>query len=144
MTYGSPGVVFLRDPRSLVYNFDPYLENIMQPSEFDYEALYEFITSSRDTTLVQIARECGAKYVGSTSSLTGVLSHFHYLLSMWKPVNINMLSTHFSTLYKSFTAITRAPASIFLRYRDGVYAIDPDKMYDTDDTVLSWLVPLFT
>jgi hypothetical protein len=118
----------------------------MSTEEFDYGALYEYITSSRDQTLTDMAKECGASYVGSTSSLTGVLSHFHYLLSAWRPVNIDMLSTQYASQFRSFTAISRAPAGIFLRYKgDGIYAIDADKMYDTDETVLSWLVvSLFT
>lgn len=123
-----------------MYNFDPYLENIMPTTEFDYDALFEYITSSRDTTLTEIARKCGATYVGSTSSMTAVLSHFHFLLSAWRPVNIEMLSTLYTAQFRSFTAITRAPAGIFLRYKDGIYAIDADKMYDTEETVLSWLV----
>ena len=137
----SPGVMYLRDPRSLVYNFDPYLENIMPMEEFDYDALFEYITSSRDTTLVDMAKQCGASYVGSTSSMTTVLSHFHFLVSAWRPVNIDMLSTAFTPHVRCFTVITRAPAGIFLRYKgDGVYAIDADKMYDTNETVLMWLV----
>ena len=113
----------------------------MQTHEFDYEALFEYITSSRDTTLVDMAKETGAKFVGSTSSMTAVLSHFHFLLSAWRPVNIDMLSTSYATQYRSFTGISRAPAGIFLRYKgDGIYAIDADKMYDTSSTVLAWLV----
>ena len=135
--------MYLQDPRSLVYNFDPYLENIMPIEEFDYDALYEYITSSRDTVLVDMAQNCGAKYVGSTSSMTAVLSQFHFLLSVWRPVNISMLSTFFTNHHTTFTGLTRAPAGIFLRYKgDGIYAIDADKMYDTNETVLSWLVPL--
>jgi len=138
----SPGVMYLRDPRSLVFNFDPYLEKIMPMEEFDYDALYEYITSSRDTTLVEMAKEHGASFVGSTSSMTTVLSHFHFLISAWRPVNIDMLSTVYATIgLKSFTAVTRAPAGIFLRYKgDGIYAIDADKMFDNTETVLSWLV----
>ena len=133
--------MYLRDPRSLVYNFDPYLEKIMQTHEFDYDALFEYITSSRDTTLVDMAKETGAKFVGSTSSMTAVLSHFHFLISAWRPVNIDMLSSSYTTQYRSFTVISRAPAGIFLRYKgDGIYAIDADKMYDTNGTVLAWLV----
>src|SRR5271170_7632031 len=133
--------MYLRDPRSLVFNFDPYLEKIMPMEEFDHDALYEYITSSRDTTLVDMAKQHGATFVGSTSSMTTVLSHFHFLISAWRPVNIDMLSTVYANIgLRSFTAIARAPAGIFLRYKgDGVYAIDADKMYDTDETVLQWL-----
>ena len=112
----------------------------MPMDQFDYDALYEYITSSRDITLTEMAKRCGATYVGSTSSMTAVLSHFHFLLSAWRPVNIEMLSTQYATQFRSFTAITRTPAGIFLRYKDGIYAIDADKMYDTDETVLTWLV----
>jgi Mitochondrial protein Pet127 len=131
----------LRDPRSQVYNFDPYLEKIMAPEEFDYNALYEYITSSRDTVLVDMAKKCGAKFVGSTSSMTAVLSHFHFILSEWRHCNMSMLSAIYQSRPNNFTLISKAPAGIFLRYKgDGVYAIDADKMYDTDETVLSWLV----
>ena len=144
-TNSSPGVMYLRDPRSLVYNFDPYLENIMPIQEFDYDALMEYITSSRDRTLVDMAREQGAKFVGSTSSMTACLSHFHFLISAWRPINTEMLSSGYVSQHKSYAAMTRAPAGIFLRYKgDGIYAIDADKMYDTDETVLQWLVPLLS
>lgn len=40
---------------------------------------------------------------------------------------------------REFTGFQKLPATIYLRYRDGVYAVDADKMYDTD-TSLSFLV----
>jgi hypothetical protein len=133
--------VFLRDPRSLVYNFDPYVENIMPPNEFDYSALYGYITSSRDTTLISMAKQYGTNFVGSTSSLTGILSHFHFLLSRWRPINVGMLSASTEANLQTYTVLTRAPVAIFLRYiGDGIYAIDADRMYDTSETVLMWLV----
>lgn len=47
--YHSPGVHFLRDPKTKVYNFTPYLEDITQPLDFDYDSLQPYITSSKDT-----------------------------------------------------------------------------------------------
>lgn len=91
----SPGVYHLRDPRSRVYNFDPYLGSIMPVTEFDFDALKKYVTSSKDETLRQIALKEGKKYVGSSSSMTSVLSHFHYLLSAWRGVNIDNLSQGF-------------------------------------------------
>lgn len=112
----------------------------MPANEFDYDALYEFITSSRDKTLLEMASKCGASYVGSTSSMTSVLAHFHYLLSFWRPVNISMLSTAYIDQFSSFSAITRAPITIFLRYRgNGIYAIDAGKMFEKEESVLSFL-----
>ncbi|KFZ14419.1 hypothetical protein V501_03237 [Pseudogymnoascus sp. VKM F-4519 (FW-2642)] len=132
------GVYRLRDPHTRVYNFDPYLESITPVKEFDYNALKEYITSSRDKTLIDTAVAEGSKYTGSTSSMTSALAHFHYLLSKWRPVNHDQLSRGFPRPLSSFTAIQRAPASIFLRRRDGVYAIDANKGFDTSN-VLQWL-----
>ena len=135
----NPGVYYLQDPRSRVYNFDPYLQNIMSVEEFDYNALGEYITSSRDTILDKLARENDCSFVGSTSSMTAVLAHFHYLLSSWRPIDIEPLSSEFADLYRTFTQTQRAPAAVFLRHRDGVYAIDADKSCETGDTILSAL-----
>lgn len=132
------GVYRLRDPHTRVYNFDPYLESITPVKEFDYNALKEYITSSRDKTLIDTAVSEGSKYTGSTSSMTSALAHFHYLLSKWRPVNHDQLSRGFPNPLTSFTAIQRAPAGIFLRRRDGVYAIDANKGFDTSN-VLQWL-----
>ncbi|EHL01633.1 putative mRNA degradation protein, mitochondrial [Glarea lozoyensis 74030] len=89
----NPGVYHLQDPRSQVYNFDPYLQKIMPVAEFDFTLLKRFVTSSRDQNLLQATKDEGKKYTGSTSSMT------------WK---------------------------------DGVYAIDADKEFDTSN-VLSML-----
>ncbi|EEP78195.1 conserved hypothetical protein [Uncinocarpus reesii 1704] len=133
----NPGVYHLRDPRSRVYNFDPYLSSIMPVSEFDFEALGDYITSSRDVVLRNMARDHGKKYIGSSSSMTGVLSHFHFLLSAWRPLQMQALSQGFPDRLRSFTRLTRAPAAVFLRYKDGVYAIDADKEYDTANILMN-------
>lgn len=102
----------------------------MPVSEFDYETLKEYITSSRDTVLRGIAEKEGKKYVGSSSSMTSVLSHFHYVLSAWRPVDTRTVSQGFTETLRSFTRLLRGPAAIFLRYKDGAYAIDADKEFD--------------
>lgn len=133
----SPGVYHLQDPRSLVYNFDPYLGSIMPVKEFDFSALNEYITSSKDQFLWDIAKKNSKKYIGSSSSMTAVLSHFHYLLSNWRPISTGNLSQAFPDPLRSFTKLSRAPASVFLRYKDGVYAIDADKEHDTANILMN-------
>jgi len=111
----------------------------MPVTEFDFDAIASYITSSKDEKLEAFMKKHGKKYMGSTSSMTTVLTHFHYLLSAWREVNIDILSKSFSTDYRSFTAFSRLPASIFLRYKgNGTYAIDPDKEMDADN-ILSYL-----
>ncbi|KAL3448582.1 mitochondrial protein Pet127-domain-containing protein [Aspergillus insuetus] len=133
----NPGVYQLRDPRTRVHNFDPYLGSIMPVTEFDFAALKDYITSSSDSTLREIAIHHKRKYIGSTSSMTSVLSHFHYLLSAWRPINTSSVSRGFTPAALNYTQVSRAPAAIFLRYHDGVYAIDADKEYDSANVLMS-------
>lgn len=134
----NPGVYQLQDPRSRVFNFDPYLQTIMPVKEFDFSLLKKFITSSRDETLLQVTKTEERKYTGSTSSMTAALSHFHYLISNWRPIDVGVLSKKFPAPFETFTAFQRSPAALYLRWRDGVYAIDADKQYDTSN-ILSML-----
>ncbi|KAJ9642919.1 hypothetical protein H2199_004441 [Coniosporium tulheliwenetii] len=108
----NPGVYHLQDPRSRVYNFDPYLEKIMPVADFDFNALKEYITSSQDEVLSRIAKEQGKKYVGSTSKVP--------------------------EQSRQYTLLNRSPTAIFLRWKNGTYAIDADKEFDTAN-VLSML-----
>lgn len=121
-----------------MFNFDPYLQKIMPVAEFDFNALKEYITSSRDESLKAIAQERGKRYVGSSSSMTAALAHFHFLLSQWRPINTSMLSQGFPDKLRSFTALQRCPSAIFLRWKNGTYAIDADKEFDTAN-ILSML-----
>ncbi|KAB8300101.1 hypothetical protein EYC80_000332 [Monilinia laxa] len=134
----NPGVYHLQDPRSRVFNFDPYLQQIMPVNEFDFTALKQYVTSSRDKALIETAKDEKRKYTGSTSSMSASLAHFHFLLSQWRPINTGMLSQEFPVEFNSFTALQRGPSAIFLRERDGVYAIDADKQFDTAN-ILSML-----
>lgn len=144
LTYGldrvlfNSGVYTLQDRRSMVYNFDPYLASIMPVEQFDFNALKQYITSSKDSRLNSLSAKYGTKYCGSTSSLTSMLSHFHFLLSAWRKPNFEQLSRSFEVEYQSFTALTRGPAAAFARLNDGVYAIDADKEFDTAN-ILSML-----
>ncbi|KAJ4303082.1 hypothetical protein N0V90_001973 [Kalmusia sp. IMI 367209] len=134
----NPGVYRLQDPRSHVYNFDPYLEKIMSVDEFDFSALSEYKTSSKDEELLALTQRMGTKFTGSTSSMSGVLQHFHFLLSNFRPLNHEMLSRKFPSPSDKFSKITEGPSAIFLRWKDGIYAIDADKAYDKPN-IMSWL-----
>ena len=109
----------------------------MPVTEFDFAALKDYITSSRDEILRTEAIKSNKKYIGSSSSMTSVLSHFHYLLSAWRPINTDALSRGFDDDAKNFTRIMRAPAAMILRYKDGVYAIDADKEFDSANILMN-------
>lgn len=133
----NPGVFQLQDPHSRVYNFDPYLQKIMPVVEFDFNALKEYKTSSQDTALRDLAKKHEKRYIGSTSSMTATLCHFHYLISAFRPLNLEMLSRSFPDSLDTFTQINRVPNAIFLRYKgDGIYAIDADKEFDGPNVLM--------
>lgn len=134
----NPGVYHMQDDRSRVFNFDPYLASIMPVEEFDFDALRRYVTSSKDVKLRQLSAAHGMKYCGSTSSMTSILSHFHFLLSAWRRPNFAYLSRSLEPESYNFTAISRGPAAAFAHFSDGVYAFDSDKEYDTEN-ILSLL-----
>lgn len=109
----------------------------MPVTEFDFDALKEYITSSKDDTLRGIAQKEKKKYVGSSSSMTSVLSQFHYLLSAWRGIDARSLSQGFPDKLRTFTRLLRAPSAMFLRYQDGVYAIDADKEFDSANILMN-------
>ncbi|KAK0536498.1 hypothetical protein OC835_002005 [Tilletia horrida] len=131
----NPGVHWLRDPRTGIYNFSPSLRNILDPDLFDYDALPAYITSSQDKELETIARRTQARYCGSTSSLTALLSQCYFLISGRKPPNLTGFSDAFKSMGHGFSGGASLPASIKLVYKPdhtgsderAVYAIDADK-----------------
>jgi hypothetical protein len=111
----SPGVHWLQDPRSRIYNFTPWLQRIPKVNDFAFERLTGFVSSSRDEVsrhlgfvtflcvdyfamqdLRELARREKRQFAGSTSSLSGMLSHIYFLLSEFKDADISIMSQHFS------------------------------------------------
>ncbi|KAJ7780564.1 mitochondrial protein Pet127-domain-containing protein [Mycena maculata] len=134
----NPGVHWLQDPRSRVYNFPPHLENIPKVTDFAFERLPGFIKSSRDEDLRTLAKRQNRLFAGSTSSLTGMLGHCYFLISEHKAVNISSLSQNFQHEEKNFTPGQRMPTSVLFNYKDGIYAIDSDSE-DSSKNILTWL-----
>lgn len=49
-----------------------------------------------------------------------------------------MMSREFPDPSSKFSKVTLGPSAVFLRYKDGVYAIDADKSFDSPN-IMSWL-----
>ncbi|KAH7915865.1 mitochondrial protein Pet127-domain-containing protein [Hygrophoropsis aurantiaca] len=137
----NPGVHWLQDPRSRVYNFTPWVENIPEVTDFAFERVTGFVKSSMDEDLWALAKKEGRTFAGSTSSLTGMLSHVYFLVSDDRDVDTSLLSRHFQREPTTFTWGQRMPVSVVLNYRDGVYTIDSEKSAsdDPDKNVLTWM-----
>lgn len=110
----------------------------MPIGEFNFSALGQYVTSSQDSALYQIGKDHQKRYLGSTSSMSSALTHFHYLLSQWRPINTAMVSKGFPSESTQFTELSRGPSAIFLKHKDGMYAIDADKEFDSAN-ILSML-----
>lgn len=110
-----PGVHWLHDQRSNVYNFDPFLRVLPKPEEFKFDAVPEFMPASKDAALHALAAEQGCSYVTSTSSISQSLSAIYFVLSRMRPLNLDCLSAPFAEEPRTFTALTRAPTAVLLR-----------------------------
>lgn len=113
--FNGGGVYFLKDPRTNVYNFDHRLERIMSIADFDFTKIAPYVPAGRDSKLANLAANHEFQYVGSTSSMTGVLTQLHHALSHQRRPQILSLSKYFRGDVTTFTATQRAPTSFWLR-----------------------------
>lgn len=112
----NPGVHYLRDPRTNVYNYDPFLRNLCQPDEFNFDTIPKFIPPSQDTNLHKAAVKYSSKFVSSTSSIAPSMSHFYFLISRLKPMNLsNRFTGEFEDEPQTFTQMCRSPVGVHLR-----------------------------
>ncbi|KAH3675744.1 hypothetical protein WICMUC_002536 [Wickerhamomyces mucosus] len=131
----SPGIHVLQDPRTKVYNFNPYLSKLLPNEEFDFNKISSYIPSSKDTILNKLSNSYGAKYYSSTSSMTGLLSQLHFFISNFRPVNLVDFSKNVQrSSYGHFSRSTKLPASVIVKKasKGNVYAIDSDKSTDRE------------
>ncbi|KAI9190276.1 hypothetical protein H9P43_001709 [Blastocladiella emersonii ATCC 22665] len=136
----NPGVHFLQDPRSGVYNFDPYLQRIAHPDDVNFDTFPPYITASKDPQLRAMAKREGCSFVSSTSSISGAMSQMYFMMTGGKPLDISKLSHDFISQSTAFTRIMRSPTSVVLtRQENGVYSVDADKSYDKRETILTRL-----
>ncbi|KAF9454738.1 Pet127-domain-containing protein [Macrolepiota fuliginosa MF-IS2] len=137
----NPGVHWLQDPRSRVYNFDPYVQEIPAVTDFAFERVTRFTASSQDTELHTLAAQENKLFSGSTSSLTPILCHIYFLLSGDRFVDTSMLSMDFQSESRRFTPGQRMPASVQFNYKDGRYAVDTagEKNGESDKNILAWM-----
>ncbi|KAF8349333.1 mitochondrial protein Pet127-domain-containing protein [Amanita rubescens] len=138
----NPGVHWLQDPRSRVYNYTPWLESIPKVTDFAFERLSGFTKSSCDEELLLLLKKENKMFASSTSSMTGMLGQIYFLLSGNKTVDTRTLSGSFFDEPTCFTPGQRMPSTVIFNYRDGRYAIDSDAGVNTgqaDKNVLTWM-----
>ncbi|KAF8340535.1 mitochondrial protein Pet127-domain-containing protein [Cantharellus anzutake] len=124
----NPAPYMLQDFKTGVYNFDSYLQTIPPVQDFSFDKISSFVPSSQHTELQRLAHQLGKSFVGSTSSLTPLLSHMYFLLSRMKWINTTQLSSNFTEMLRSFTPAATMPAGVIIHHKDGVYSTDSDNL----------------
>ena len=133
--------------RSQVYNFDSRLQRIVQPDDFNFGQLREFIPSSKDSKLHQMASKLGCKFATSTSSLSSPLSLLYFcLFGLAKSPSIETLSLHYKNEPIAFTNLMKSPVSFIVEPHsmsdqqhsspNTIYSILIEKTSNEDETVL--------
>jgi hypothetical protein len=91
----SRSVHLLRDERTRKYNFDPYLRFIHQPDQIDLNVLTKFTPSSEDEALHAVTAAHKCRFASSTSSISPILAQLIYVVSRFRPLQLNALSSAF-------------------------------------------------
>jgi hypothetical protein len=150
-TLFSPGIHYLSDPRTGVFNFDLSLGNIPHINQYKMDKISSFTPSSRDTKLTTIAdfinNDTSPKhpdpkgdkisYFSSTSSMTGILTKFHRLLSNNRPINTSTFSKFYPDK-TNFTKTMDVPTSVVLTPKNDtktLYSLDADRSTDSEITL---------
>ncbi|CDK26465.1 unnamed protein product [Kuraishia capsulata CBS 1993] len=135
----SPGVHYLQDPRTRVFNFPEFLQDVPKPKEYDLKEITNFIKASRDEVLKEITKTESLKFFSSSSSMTGSLKHFHYFLSSNRPANVSFTSKDFEEKLVDFAAGARSPEITILKKHNvgtkeenkpPVWSVDVEHLYD--------------
>lgn len=136
----SPGVHFLQDPRTRIFNFTKYLEKIRPYDDFDASKFPGFVSASKDETLLKEAIKQNKTFYSSTSSMTLTLIQFYFLL--------NNYSTHPSSAHRfKFPRFTRnalrMPLCLLVEPKGvnskgkTVYSVSSDKSTDVEILLLA-------
>lgn len=117
--------VVLQKGVSTIDNHEPYFKKVVHPDHFNFDAIPNFITSSRDPLLHQLAVANDCRVMASTSSSSGLLAHIHFSLHGLAPRNLSGFSAEFTGTSRYFTRSSLKPGYVVMRKRDGnVWGID--------------------
>ncbi|KAI5964890.1 PET127 [Candida pseudojiufengensis] len=132
----SPGIHFLQDPRTRVYNFSPFLKKVISYKDFNFDAIGSYTPVDKHKTLLENAKKFKKQFYSSTSSMTSMLSKFYMVLNNYSPRKIE----RFGDI--PFTGLaTKLPSSLFVEPKgvydiegkqETVYSIQADKSCDSE------------
>ena len=102
-------------------------------SEQQLTRIQSYTPPSEDSNLLK-AMKPHHLFMGSTSTMTGILSQIYYLISKKRAVNTDNLSSDFDQKTKRFTQGASAPVTILMKKqkvgRNTAWSVDADKSFD--------------
>ncbi|KAG5417387.1 PET127 [Candida metapsilosis] len=132
----SPGVHFLQDPRTRIYNFSPFLKNVIHYKDFNFDAAGTYTPVDKHSTLMENAQKFKKQFYSSTSSMTSILSKFYMLLNNYSPSRVE----RFGEIPFSGVA-TKLPSCTFVEpkgtfteqgKKKTIYSLSADKSCDSE------------
>eukprot|EP01017_Pseudomicrothorax_dubius_P050461 TRINITY_DN9566_c0_g1_i2.p1 TRINITY_DN9566_c0_g1~~TRINITY_DN9566_c0_g1_i2.p1 ORF type:complete len:630 (-),score=137.85 TRINITY_DN9566_c0_g1_i2:37-1926(-) len=106
-----------------------FLKNIYQPEEIDFSRIPPYIPPSKDSTLLNFARDANIKYVMSTSTISSALAQIYYMFSGFRIPSFKNISSAYEFEPKQYMISQRKPVTTYLRPIDkakDIWALDSD------------------
>ncbi|CAX45388.1 mitochondrial translation system component, putative [Candida dubliniensis CD36] len=138
----SPGVHFLQDPRTRIYNFAPFLKKVINYKDFNFEAIGNYTPVSKHQQLLENSQKLEKQFYSSTSSMTSLLSKFYHFLNKYDKWDVKRFGKiPFSGMSNELpTNLILKPQGDFIdsitKEKKPVYSIQADNSCDLD-TLLS-------
>lgn len=131
----SPGVHFLQDPRTRLYNFTPYLKRIVSHKDFDFKKVQAHVLAGKDDSLMQECLKHNKSFYSSTSSMTQALLQFYLFLNRYSAAEDSKHRFPFPEFTHSMRSL---PATLIVEPKaeksDGghVWSVTSDKSNDVE------------
>ena len=138
----SPGVHFLQDPRTRIYNFSPFLKKVIHYKDFNFKAIENYTPVSKHQQLLENSQKFEKQFYSSTSSMTSLLSKFYHFLNKYDRYNVKRFGQiPFTGMSNDLpTNLILKPQGEFMdsttKEKKPVYSIQADNSCDLD-TLLS-------
>lgn len=130
----SPGVQFLQDPRTRVFNFSPYLKNIVSLDNFDMSKVSGFVAANKDAVLLAQAAKHGKTYYSSTLSMTLTLHQMYLFLNNYAAGAVHRFDfPPFSRTAETLPlSVIVEPKGTNAQTGEAIYSVTSDKSADTE------------
>lgn len=133
----SPGVHFLQDPRTRIYNFTPFLKNVINYRDFNFDAVSSYTPVSKHKVMLMNAQKFKKQFYSSTSSMTSLLSKFYMFLNNYSRHRVNRFGNiPFSGMINDLPSIIFAQPQGEFQDEQGnsktVYSLQEDSSCDAE------------